>query len=254
MKLLAWNLNHRAARRRLPSWIAGAIDEHSPDVLVLTEYVEGPDHDLFLTTLKANGLYNVSCTAQPGRENQLLIASRDAQRRHELLAPDIHPSVPSNVLEVCLVSLGITVLGFRMPAFDSKDHALKRRTWNWLLGEAERLRGGSGLIVGDFNTAPGDSEVKCGDCLDKLVQRGWQHVRPKSGYSWRHPRSKTGRQIDHIFLSASLAPRKVEYLWEFERLAPEGRSGKVGSPDHAMLVCEFEAIAVNACGRLQGAT
>jgi hypothetical protein len=53
MKLLSWNLNHRAARRRIPSWIATAIDEQAPDVLVLTEYVEGPDHDFFLATLNA---------------------------------------------------------------------------------------------------------------------------------------------------------------------------------------------------------
>ena len=29
-------------------------------------------------------------------------------------------------------------------------------------------------------------------------------------------------------------------LWEFERLAPEGASRKVGHPDHAMLICEFD--------------
>jgi hypothetical protein len=51
MKLLAWNLNHRAARRQIPSWIAAAINEQAPDILVLIEY-----HDLFLDTLKARGL------------------------------------------------------------------------------------------------------------------------------------------------------------------------------------------------------
>ncbi len=218
MKLLAWNLNHRAARRLIPSWIATAIDEQTPDVLVLTEYVEGQDHDSFLATLNANGLCTFSCTTQPGRENQLLIASRDTQLRYELVVPDIHPSVPSNILEVSLASPGITVLGFRMPAFEPKQRALKRRTWNWLFGEADRLRAGSTLIVGDFNTAPDDSEALCGDCLEKLIQSGWQH-RPASGYSWRHPQSGTERQIDHIFLSASLVPRRVEYSWEFKRLA-----------------------------------
>jgi endonuclease/exonuclease/phosphatase (EEP) superfamily protein YafD len=240
MKLLAWNLNHRAARRSIPSWIAAAICEQAPDVLVLTEYVEGPDHDFFLAGLSANGLSKFSCSTQPGHENQVLIVSRDLQRQHEPAAPDIHPSVPSNILEVSLGSPSLTVFGFRMPAFEAKDHALKRLTWNWLLGEADRLRAGSALIVGDFNTAPGDSEARCGDCLAKLIQTGWQHARPASGYSWRHPQSRTERQIDHIFLSASLVPRRVEYLWEFERLAPEGTSGKVGRPDHAMLLCEFE--------------
>lgn len=238
MKLLAWNLNHRAARRPIPSWIATAIDEQAPDVLVLTEYVEGPDHDSFRATLNANGLCAFSCTHPPGRENQVLIASRDTQRRYELVAPDIHPSVQSNILEVSLASLGVTVLGFRMPSFKPKDRA-KRLTWNWLLGEADRLCVGSALIVGDFNTAPGDSEARCSDCLRKLIQGGWQRG-PAAGYSWRHPQSGTERQIDHIFRSASLVPRRVEYSWEFERLTPKGMSGKVGFPDHAMLVCEFD--------------
>jgi hypothetical protein len=240
MKLLAWNLNHRAARRQIPLWIAAAINEQAPDILVLTEYVEGPDHDFFLTSLNANGLSEFSCSAQPGRENQVLIASRDTQRRYELLAPDIHPSVPPNILGASLDSHGLTVLGFRMPAFEAKERALKRLTWNWLLGEADRLRAGSAVIVGDFNTAPSDSEGRCGDCFSRLTQGGWQHVRPASGYSWRHPQFGTERQIDHIFLSASLVPRRVEYLWEFERLAPEDTSRKVGRPDHAMLICEFD--------------
>jgi hypothetical protein len=240
MKLLAWNLNHRAARRQIPSWIAAAINEQAPDILVLTEYVEGPDHDFFLASLNANGLSEFSCSTQPGRENQVLIASRDMQRRYELVAPHVHPSVPPNILGVSLGSPDLAVLGFRMPAFAAKERALKRLTWNWLLGEADRLRAGSALIVGDFNTAPGDSEARCGDCLAKLIRDGWQHVRPVSGYSWRHPQFGTERQIDHIFVSASLVPRRVEYLWEFERLAPEGTSRKVGRPDHAMLVCEFD--------------
>jgi endonuclease/exonuclease/phosphatase (EEP) superfamily protein YafD len=240
MKLLAWNLNHRAARRRIPSWIATAINEQAPDVLVLTEYVEGRDHESFLGSLRDSRLCTFSCSEQRGRQNQLLIASSYAQRRYGLVTPDIYPSVPSNVLEVSLVSPDVTVLGFRMPAFKGRDRALKRPTWNWLLGEAERLRSASALIVGDFNTASGDSKAKCGDCLDKLVQCGWQHARPASGYSWRHPRFKTKREIDHIFLSPSLVPTQVEYSWEFERLVPEGTSGKAGCPDHAMLVCEFE--------------
>ena len=80
MKLLAWNLNHRAARRQIPLWIAAAINEQAPDILVLTEYVEGPDHDFFLASLNANGLSEFSCSTQPGRENQVLIASRDTQK------------------------------------------------------------------------------------------------------------------------------------------------------------------------------
>jgi hypothetical protein len=43
--LIASLQGHRAARRHIPSWIAAAINEQAPDILVLTEYVEGPDYD-----------------------------------------------------------------------------------------------------------------------------------------------------------------------------------------------------------------
>ena len=242
MKLLAWNLNHRAARRRIPAWISAAIAEQAPDVVVLTEYVEGPDHAAFLAALKDQGLGSYSLTSQVGRQNQLLIASRDAQRLSPLNVPVIHAAVAPNVLAVSLESSGVTVLGFRMPAFSSKERDLKRQTWNWLLSEAGRLHAGPALIGGDFNTQPGDSKAYCGDCLDGLVASGWQHARPASGYSWRHARSGAERQIDHIFLTARLSPMRVEYLWEFERLVTNGASRKVGLPDHSMLLCEFDQV------------
>jgi exonuclease III len=95
MKLLSWNLNHRATRHRIPTWVAAAISEQAPDVLVLTEYVEGPNHIAFLASLNDIGLSAFSCSTQPGRENQVLIASRYTQHRCELIAPHIHPSVAS---------------------------------------------------------------------------------------------------------------------------------------------------------------
>jgi hypothetical protein len=48
VKILTWNLNHRAARRSIPIWVSRAIVAEAPDVVVLTEYVAGADHDRFL--------------------------------------------------------------------------------------------------------------------------------------------------------------------------------------------------------------
>jgi hypothetical protein len=240
MKILAWNLNHRAARRRIPCWIAAAIKEQDPDVFVLTEYVEGPDHDSFVASLNDGGLSTHSCSAQPGRQNQVLIASRHSHCRDKLLVPAIHPSVPPNVLEITLRNPVLTILGLRVPAFKSSERALKRSTWNWLLGEADRICSRPALIVGDFNTALADPPARCGDNFPKLIRGGWQHAPPLTGCSWRHPHTGTERQIDHIFLSASLICKSVKYSWDFERLALNGTRGKVGHPDHAMLICEFD--------------
>jgi Endonuclease/Exonuclease/phosphatase family len=242
MRLLAWNLNHRAARRRIPSWIATAINQDGPDILVLTEYVEGQDHASFVADLKATGLSDFSCTIQPGGENQLLIATRVAHQTCDLIVPKIHSSVPSNVLKIALEG-GLTIIGVRIPAFVGKDcRSLKRATWTWLLGEADRLRDCPAIIVGDFNTAPGDPRDDCGDCLEELVHGGWQHSRPMSGCSWRS-RTGTERQIDHIFLSKCLRSTRVEYQWSYQEMTrPLGASVKPGIPDHAMLLCDFDGL------------
>lgn len=202
MKLLAWNLNHRAKHRAIPLWTSTEIARQHPDLVVLSEYVEGAGHEPFCASLRAGGLEHISCTPPTPGENQLLIASREAHRQDELMIPEI-PSVRSNVLEVFTEASAITILGFRMPAFEKEQRPLKRPAWGWLLRQADRLRRGPAVIAGDFNTAPGDSKAQCGDCLDELVRCGWQHVRPSSGYSWRHVRGNQ-REIDHVFLTDSL--------------------------------------------------
>lgn len=241
MKLLAWNLNHRAARRSIADWIACAIVAHSPDVVVLTEYVEGPDHERFLGALSDGGLVHALLSPRVERQNQVLIVSNQTLRRGELRAPTIHPAVPPNALEAVLEPSGLHVVGFRMPAFTGAERPLKRETWNWLLGESDRLRSRAAVIAGDFNTAPSDSASYCGDCLAKLSQSGWQCGTPTTGYSWRHEGSGAERQIDHLFLSPAMPLARSEYYWDFERLSPDAASKKVGVPDHAMLVAEITA-------------
>ena len=169
-----------------------------------------------------------------------MIASREEHRRKPLDVPTIHPSVPSNALEVTLGKYGVTVLGFRMPAFTGKDRARKRETWDWLQGQADRLRELPALIAGDFNTALGDSDTLCSDCLDRLRTSGWELCGPPAGDSWHHPKSGTSRQIDHVFTSRALVSRSATYSWDFERTGSKTAAKVVGSPDHAMLVVEVE--------------
>lgn len=195
MKLLAWNLNHRAARRRIPDWVAMAIVSHSPDVVVVTEYVEGPDHGRFLTALAEGGLKHSLVSPRTAKQNQVLIASNHALSRGMLRAPAIHPAVPPNAIETILEPSGLHVVGFRMPVFKPAERALKRETWNWLLAELDQRRGRPAVIAGDFNSAPGDSRALCGDCFAALSQSGWQYGTPTAGCSWRHVKSGSERQI-----------------------------------------------------------
>lgn len=251
MKLLAWNLNHRAARRRIPAWIAAAIANEAPHVLVLTEYVEGPDHDLFLSALRGMGLLHHKLSLSEGRHNQILIASQEKLRDGELAPPPLHPAVTSNALHVRCVESGIDILGFRIPAFKPKDRQLKRQTWNWLLGAAEVLAVRKSVIAGDLNTAKGDSKAYCGDCIENLCALGWTHALPTTGYSWRHQASRKERAIDHAFLSPALSFTSTEYSWGFQKLAGPIWTGSVGQPDHAMHVTEIEQVSAPLKARLQ---
>lgn len=240
MRILTWNLNHRAARRAIPDWIVSAIEPLNPDVVVLTEYVEGDDHAKFLASLAGLGLCSSHISLRASGENQVLIASRHRLRRGKLTAPSLHKSVPSNALHVVLEESGVNVLGFRMPAFEGKERPFKRDVWQWLLNAAEILRANPSVIAGDFNTAPGDQAATCGDCLEQLARGGWQHALPSSGFSWKGGSHGTERQIDHLFLSPALPPARAEYLWGFQSLAADAGSGKVGIPDHAILLATIE--------------
>jgi len=148
--------------------------------------------------------------------------------------------VPSNALHVILEDSGLNVLGFRMPAFENEDRPFKRDLWQWPLKAAEILRTDLSVIAGDFNTAPRDSPTTCGDCLEQLASSGWQHVLPNSGFSWKDARHVTEHQIDHIFLSPVLPPAHADYLWGFRSVAADAAAGKVGIPDHAILLATYE--------------
>lgn len=242
MRVLAWNLNHRAAQRRIPGWISKSVASYNPDAAIFTEYVHGDDHECFLEELGTQGLLHASLTQRPPGENQLLIVSRAPHSQVSIVAPPIHSSVQPNVIHVALNTSGLQIVGFRMPAFTGPGRTrLKRLTWDWLLSVAAELRNLPCVIAGDFNTAPDDGTASCGEYFQLLSSIGW-HLPPAVGYSWRHPRSGATRRIDHALLSPRLAPGRAEYSWKFHDLAPDASSGKVGLADHAMLLVEVGQI------------
>ena len=240
MKVLAWNVNHRAAKRKMPGWIAIAIADVAPQVLILTEYVTGPDHQRFTDELSKTDLPHLLGSDYVEGQNQVLIAAAEPMTRGTIVGPQIHPAVPPNALHVILSGSGIHCLGFRMPAFTGIEMPKKRQTWDWLLGASQELRSYPSFIAGDFNTAEEDSASYCGDCLRQLA-REWKHARPSSGHSFKSVLSMSTRCIDHIFASPSIEVSAPRYSWDFHRHGDDAKSGKVGIPDHAMLIVELQA-------------
>jgi Endonuclease/Exonuclease/phosphatase family len=235
VRILTWNLNHRAAERTIPPWIAGTIGGFSPHLVILTEYVQGPDHGSFLGQLADQGLPHSLLSGQVHRQNQILMASRDPLAQGHLIAPDIHPSVRPNFLHGILGD--VDVFGFRLPAFEGGEEVLKRRVWSWLVTSIEALAPAKAVLAGDFNTAVTDNERRGGDMMRGLISSGWGHALPTTGVSFGS--KAPGRVIDHIFTrGASLGT--AEFSWSFQEDYQKTRLGVVGLPDHAVLTAEVE--------------
>lgn len=240
MRIVSWNLNHRAARRAIPPWVSESLASVHPDVAILTEYVPGPDHGRFCADLIASGLRFISTSDYVRGNNSVLIATSEPHSPGSIKAPAIYESVPPNALHVELTTSHVHVLGIRIPDFSKPEFRhLKRPTWEWLLGAAAELRQGHAVIAGDLNTALGDRAATCGDCLEQLAA-SWTHAIPPDGSSWFSSKGGTGRRIDHAFTSPSLHLACARYDWTFRERSPDAAKGSLGSPDHAMLIVDLD--------------
>jgi endonuclease/exonuclease/phosphatase family metal-dependent hydrolase len=238
MRLVSWNTNHRAGRHRIPAWIGSAITTAEPDVVVLTEYIVGPDHAAFLKQLENAGLSSHLISGRVGRSNQVMVIANEPMTLGDSKLPADPPSAPANFLHVRLDRSNIDVVGFRMLSFDNPRDASKRRIWEAVLQVLDSLKHKRALIAGDFNTAPGDAAAFCGDCLESLIASEWQLAEPGEGKSWPYSGNGPGRRIDHAFLSSSLRPVSALYDWSFRELAGVEHAPS-GVPDHAILKVEF---------------
>ena len=238
MRILAWNVNHRARRRRIPSWLTHAIAAEAADVVSLTEYVVGPDHDRFLSELAGIGLLHTVLTTRVNGSNQVLLAARKTIMAGEIRPGAFHESVAPNFLHARLSDGSLDVIGFRMPAFKNVETPMKRRTWEWLIEALRSLGNRPACIVGDFNTAFGDSKSLCGDCLESFSASGWLPAVPTDGFSWGGAGGRSRRKIDLGFASPGARVESAAYSWAFRDLGEEAAAMRVGRPDHAMLLLQ----------------
>jgi endonuclease/exonuclease/phosphatase (EEP) superfamily protein YafD len=237
MRVIAWNLNHRAAKRRIPEFVAEELALQQPDAVLLTEYVEGDDQARFFGQMSSFGFGYASLSIRVQRQNQTLIFSKKPILEGNRLETEIDPSISPNYLHVRVDDLNL--IAYRIPAFTSDHQYLKRATWDLLRARLKMLSTGPTVIGGDFNTALEDTYARCGDCLRSLVDSGWVHAVPSTGYSWRAPNGRHERRIDHVFATPGFKVERAIYSWAFLSRLPTGKHGVVGYPDHAMLVVDL---------------
>jgi endonuclease/exonuclease/phosphatase family metal-dependent hydrolase len=239
MRLMTWNLNHRAKAKAIPTNLSDIIASLEPDLVVLTEYVHGDSRQPFLTQLYDRGLrYSRVSRVTPPRENHVLIASRTPLELGSIEAPAIAPSVPSNALHVILPHEGIEILGLRVPDY-SKQPAIKRACWDWIIETTRTIKDRPLVVLGDFNTDTRYGRMSCGDCIETLIGDGWQFASPADGASYWTLKDRSPCRIDHAFVSGHFVVKGSSYVTEsggrsFVGIGPDALS------DHAILSIDIE--------------
>ena len=239
MRVMTWNLNHRTRAKPIPLGLPDAIASLEPDLIVLTEYVHAESRRSFLAQLADRGLpyWHVSRVTPPG-ENHVLIASRSPMELGPIAAPAIAPSVPSNALHVILPREGIEILGLRVPDY-SKQRTIKRACWNWIIETAKAVKDRPFAVLGDFNRDPKYSRNGCGDCIERLIDDGWQLASPTDGASYWTLGNGSPCRIDHAFVSGHFTVMDSRYVTESKGRALVG-VGPGALSDHAILSVDIE--------------
>ena len=239
MRILSWNVNHRAGVRAIPEWLVPAIAADSPDMLVCTEYVRGPQHVEFLKALREVGLRDSDVTApyHPGA-NCILVAAREP-----LLGGPVHPpadsdsAVQSGFAHVILEQSAIHLFALRRPE-PSEMSGANVPDCEWLGDAVEPYLTEPSIVIADFGVASGDA----GDCdeeIGALMPRGWRLVSSREGANPYVP-SGSERRLQLAFVSPLLSVSSAEYSWRFRDMSRETSTQREGIPDQAMLVIDVE--------------
>jgi hypothetical protein len=212
MRLVTWNLGHRANGNRHPDRVLKALIALEPDIVILAQRLQDAACGLLLAALADIGL-------------KLQLAPRTGQRkRHVLIASrlELVPGVlddgsngdhrPPNVLHAYAPTGTLDVLGLRMPDRGSQP-ASRDACWDWLLNAAETLKHRRAVLIGDFEFGASHEHGGGTDHLRRLTNEGWRHAAPADGAAYWTTDGRT-TQLDHAFLSPAIQPIDVRYALE----------------------------------------
>jgi exonuclease III len=232
MRIVSWNLAHQTQERRLKDRFEEAVRLLAPDVLILNEYVHGSTREPFVEALRSAGLADLHISELVGRNNQVLIASREAMHQGDLRGPTTASGAgESNFLHVEFPAQSVEVVGIRAPAYERTVDL--RDYWSALLALMIAAEERSILFVGDFNADPDGIGHVGSKALASLRERGWQVPSPAGTHSYR-----SGSRIDHVAASPSVGLLSAEYINEIGGIKLCGSAAEAIS-DHAPIVVDL---------------
>ena len=176
LRILAWNLNHRATMKTIPPGTIDAIDQLKADVLVLSEYADGNVRDQFKAKLREVGYRDVFISEKIGRQNQVLIACKTAAVLGGIKAPVFDDSSATNFLHVHIPACELSIVGLRCPAYKAQRDLTAY--WRELRKVIDSCVSEQIVFIGDFNGDPDGRRSPAGVHLSALRDEGWNVPSP----------------------------------------------------------------------------
>ena len=254
MRLIEWNINGRSRsthkQAKASNFIYKKIMDHSPDVIVLTEFVSASYEGLKALL----GQQDYFCFHSGNIGNEILIAIKKDKYDvfcSSALELENQPNRP-NYLSLTLKDLEtgkkIVLVGVRITIGGSdlfQDFKSRRQQLNWLTDKLERVKYPM-LIVGDLNNgvyhngSPDEEQTFIGKPRQyynyylvkrKMKENSVTVTTPARGMSWRYCR------LDHC-LSKKLRILSASYDSSF--MNDPDYKHIIGYPDHSQLVVTYD--------------
>jgi len=232
MYIATWNLNHQGGTRPVLMEAADAAIALRADVLVFTEFFPRQHEAQFRATLANAGWTEQLISALPceiagqdNREpNRIFIASKLPLAPMTLDLVPFDRQFPANLLGVTLPALGLSVLGVRVPAYNTGR--LLFPAWQWIEETAASLRSSPAIIIGDLNIQVSSARSRGGDHFRRILANGWHRAEPGGAtfFGYKGKRS----EIDHVLATIHCVISDAVCV----------RHNAIS--DHAALVCRVE--------------
>jgi hypothetical protein len=232
MKIAAWNLNNRVGRVPFRTEAAEAAIGLDADVYVFNEYYPQSSEIAFRRTLAEAGWQHQALSVDTGEKaNRVLIVSRTEIAPIHLKLPDFDRQLPANLLGVYLPDFGVSVLGLRLPWYESTS--LVTRAWDWVEVAAAGLLSEPSIIIGDFNAGLNSKASRGGDHFRRIIESGWQRAAPSTGFSYFGSGDKRS-EIDHLLSTSLCHIANPRYVTQQGQHCLAGAVGAIS--DHAALI------------------
>jgi hypothetical protein len=236
MKILSWNLNHRIQLKIIPVAVLSIIDEISPDLIVLSEYVDGKERIPFKYGLDQIGFQHISVSKKMNRQNQVLIASRAKHERGDLKPPLCDEASIANFLHLVVPEFDIEIVGFRAPHYGKKQEL--KTYWSNLLAIIRTAMSRHIVFIGDFNCDPAIPETPGAESLNLLREESWQLPIPNGNWSYISYDGQKLSRLDYALGGPEIGNMSGTYVSKIDSYVMAGTKEQNPISDHAILISE----------------